>query len=242
MPLTTPPPSVAQLGLCGDGATYEISFSVPSGEKIGTGQSEVYAQGQRHLLYASIPLAVAGLAKVPRMTVLTLAALLEMSDLFDVVVATGRNLLANHLPEVRITPGETLIRENDAAEAHFVIAAGTVEVTTGNAGHPRVMHRSGPSESLGEIGLITGAPYAATATALTAVRAYRLDKDSICVAIAKSPELATALEALAERGQTALGNGAVAHTQDQLQPPEMFLPGIRGFLQRSAAGSHEAVG
>jgi len=71
LPLTTPLPSVTQLGLRGDGATYEISFSVPSSEKVGAVQSEVYAQVQRHLLYAGIPLAVAGLAKVPRMTILT---------------------------------------------------------------------------------------------------------------------------------------------------------------------------
>ena len=238
LPLPTPPPSVARTALRGDGVAYEISFSVPSTEKLGAARSEVLGQVQRHLLHAGIPLAVAGLAAVPKLAVPTSAELLEQSDLFGSIEAAERELLAQHMIEIRLKPGDTLIRQDEEPRALFVVASGTVEITRRlPSGEAPVIHRMSPGGSLGAIGLITGASYAATATALTPVRAYSLDRAAISAAIAIRPDLAAGLEALAERGQAALASDVVAHHDDQVGPPEMFLVRLRTFLHDLAVRS-----
>lgn len=94
----------------------------------------------------------------------------------------------------------------------------------------------GPGGSLGAIGLITGAPYAATATALIPIGAYRLNKDAIAKAIAARPELMAGLEDLARRRQAALRSDAAASGHHRFERPEMFLSRMRAFLQRIGRG------
>jgi small-conductance mechanosensitive channel/CRP-like cAMP-binding protein len=234
LPLAAPAPSVARTGLRGDGAEYEINFSVPSSNVLGAARSEILGQVQGHLQHAGIALAVAGLADVPEIPVPTPADLLQQSDLFGVMPAPEREQLAAHLTEIYLPPGKTLIKQGENPNALFVIAEGTVEITTSTPGRSHVVHRLSPGGSLGAIGLITGAPYAATATALTPVRAYRLDKESIAAAILARPELVTGLEDLARRGQEALRNDAAAHEEDTAEHPEMLLSRMRSFLRKLA--------
>ena len=60
--LATPIPSVACTGLRGDGASYEIGFSVESSEQLSAAHTELFTQIHRHLRYAGIALAVPGIA------------------------------------------------------------------------------------------------------------------------------------------------------------------------------------
>ena len=92
-----------------------------------------------------------------------------------------------------------------------------------------------PGGSLGAVGLITGSPYAATATALTPVRAFRLAGTSITGAVEERPELAAALEDLARRGQAAISSDAAADRDHGDERPDVFLSRMRGFLRRLAA-------
>jgi small-conductance mechanosensitive channel/CRP-like cAMP-binding protein len=231
LPLSIPPPGVAFTALHGDGAVYEISFSVHSSEQLGAAKTELLAQVQRHLRNAGIPLAVAGVATVPELPVPTPSELLEQSDLFGVIDAEERDQLAKHLTVTWLEPKETLIRQGDAPDAIFVLASGAVEITINGANGPRVVHRMGPGESLGAIGMITQTPYSATATALTPTKAYRLDKQAIAAAIQARPQLAAGLEALAKRGQATLSRDAAAHDSETLRHPEMFLTRLRSFLR-----------
>jgi CRP-like cAMP-binding protein len=80
--------------------------------------------------------------------------------------------------------------------------------------------------------MITGAPYAANATALTPVTAYRLDKEAISAALAFRPEMVKTLEALARRGQDLLHNDVVARESDRLEPPNVFLASLQSFLHK----------
>lgn len=81
------------------------------------------------------------------------------------------------------------------------------------------------------MGMITGVPYAATASALTTVSAFRLAKKAVADAIAVKPDLVMGLEALAQRGQNTRRSDMVAHEDDHLVPPEIFLKKLRGFLK-----------
>ena len=114
-----------------------------------------------------------------------------------------------------------------------------MEISDGLSDDRRIIHRLGPGGSLGAIGLITGSPYAATAAALTAVKAYRLDKEAIGAAMRLRPELITNLEALARHGRDMQHSDVVALESDRLEPSHVFLSSLRGFLHKlSVAASH----
>ena len=235
-------PGVARTELNGDGAVYEISFSVASSAAIMAARSEILGQVQNHLRHAGISLAVSGKAKVPRTTIPSAAEMLEASDWFGVLSPEDRALLAEHLSEVFVTAGEHLIRQDEDPQALFIIASGAVEFSTGVLAEKQVMYRMGPGGSLGAIGLITGSPYAVTATALTAVKAYRLDKEAIRSAIDLRPELVVNLEALASHGQNMQHSDMAAPERDRIEPSHLFLVKLRGFLEKLSAAAVHKVG
>jgi small-conductance mechanosensitive channel/CRP-like cAMP-binding protein len=229
--LADPSPEVICVGLNGDGCVYQIAFAVASSSQLAPARNELLVEIHRHLRYSGIALAVAGAAVLLPVSVPTPSQLLEQSDLFGVIEPEQRDLLAQHFTTVWRQPGETLIREGSTADALFVIASGAAEVTINTPDGPRVVHKTSPGECLGAIGLITGSAYAATATALTVMRAYQLDKDAIAAAIKIQPELAQGLEALARRGQAALRRDAAAAEDEKQDHPDMFLAKLRIFVQ-----------
>jgi small-conductance mechanosensitive channel/CRP-like cAMP-binding protein len=228
--LAAPIPSIACVGLQGDGVAYEIGFSVASTDQLGPARSELYAQVHRHLRHAGIAIAVAGVATLPPVPVPTPVDLLEQSELFGSIPPDQRSLLAEHFIPVWLQSGDVLIREGASPDALFVIASGAVEITTDMGGTHRVVYRMSPGESVGTIGLITGRPYAATATAMTALKAYRLSKEDIDALIKTMPMLAKALDALAQRGQAAIDRSAAADEGADLTHPKLFISRLRNFL------------
>jgi len=228
--LKTPAPEVACTGLNGDGATYQLSFSVATSSQLARAQHELLTQVHRHLRHNGIALAVAGTATSPAPAAPSPAQMLEQSDLFGVIEQAQRDLLAGHFKTICLHPGETLIKQGAEPDALYVLASGAVEISITEAGVTRVAHHLRPGESLGAIGLITGAHYGATATALTPVKAYRLDKDAIAEAIKAQPALAKGLEALAQRGRAALAEDTAAHAEDRLGHSDMFLSRLRNLI------------
>ena len=235
LPVSNPAPNVACNGLRGDGTVYDITFFVETTESLGAARAELYTQIHRHLLHAGIALAVAGVAAPPPVQVPTLAQLLQRSDLFSVIEHAEPAFLAPYFTAQWLQPGETLIREGENPEALFLIASGTTEITRSGSNGPSVVYRLGPGETLGAVGLITGAPYTATATALTMVKAHRLSKGDIMTAIKDKPELSAGFEALAQRGQAILRQSAVAFQDPHLDQPAMFRARLRDFLNLLAS-------
>ena len=227
----SPAPDVICTGLHGDGNSYEISFSVETSEQLAAARTELWSHIHCHLRYAGIALAVAGSASVRPVTVPTPGQMLELSDLFGVIEPAQRDLLAQYLTPVWLEPGETLISQGDKAETLYIVASGAAEVVIRGPSGPRVVNRMGPGETLGAIGLITQMPYSASATALTALKAYSLNKTTIAKAIEVMPGLTVGLEALAKRGQAALQRDAVAPEGHELSHPEMFLTRLRSFIK-----------
>jgi small-conductance mechanosensitive channel/CRP-like cAMP-binding protein len=234
----TPPPSVSRTELHGDGVAYDISFSIPKIEAFVEARTELLGHVQNHLRHAGISLAVPGVANGARIEIPSPAALLEESDWFGVLHPVDRNVLSEHLTEVWFVAGDKLIQQGQDPEALFIIASGTVEISRSTPTSTSVIYRLGPGGSLGAIGMITGSPYAATATALTRVTAYRLDKKAVGDAIAIRPELVKSLEVLARRGQNLQQADVVAHQDDRLDGPDMFLAKLRGFLRKISESPH----
>ena len=236
IPVATPTPSVALTGLHGDGATYEIGYSVTSSGLLDPARTEILGHIHRHLRHAGIALAVNGIASPGLMKIPMPVEILEQSDLFGSLDAEARQALASRFDEARLEPGETLFHEGDAPKYLFLIASGVVEITRTGPRGPHVVHRMSPGESLGAIGLITGAPYAATAKALTPVKVFRMDKAAVAAAIAAMPRLAAGLEALAEQSRAALARDASDDRHQHSERPEELRSRLRSFLKALGSG------
>lgn len=237
LPLAVPTPNVACTGLHPDSVSYAISYSVPTSSMLGAARTEIWSQIHRHLRHANIAFAVAPAAEKPFAAgSMGLAELLGQSDLFGMLPAADRKLMAEGFTETSLEPGEKLLEEGGTPAHLFLIASGVVEVTRRvSGGPPHLLRRMSPGESLGAIGLITNTPYAATATAITPVRVYRMDKAAIAAAIAAAPALAAGLEDLAHRSQAAIARDMATEVAPGPQPTEELRIKLRKFLRLLSA-------
>lgn len=144
----TPAPSVARSELQGDGVAYDISFSIPSIEALVGARTELLGHVQSHLRHAGISLAVAGAANLPRLEIPTTATLLQESDWFGILAAADRDLLSMHLVEAWFATGDRLMRQGDDPEALYILASGTVEISSTTSAQTSVIHRLGPGGTL----------------------------------------------------------------------------------------------
>ncbi|GAN76979.1 cyclic nucleotide-binding domain-containing protein [Acidisphaera rubrifaciens] len=231
IPLAEPAPVVACIGAAGDGVGYEISYYVATSDDLRAARTEIFGEAQRHLRAAGIALAVAGNAAPPPVEPLSLAELLAASDLFGLLEEADRTLLAEQFTARTLEVGDVLVREGDVADTVYMIATGAVEVTRPEAGGRRVLYRAGPGENIGAVTMFAGTPYTATATALTPGRAYRLERADIRRVIKARPELLTALETVAQRGQAVISRNAIAMEAEHLAEPDVFLHRLRTFLR-----------
>ena len=232
-PLPVPEPTVECVSLLGDGNAYEVRFFVKSSEDVRPARTEMLGQIHRHLRHCGIGFGVGGVAPVPSPPVPSIAELLAESDMFRALAPEELGLFAEHFVPVMAEQGETLIREGEMPEAVFLLSRGTVEVSRGEGSRRQVLLFASPGDSLGMIGLITGIASLVTATALTPVAGYRLDKTSIAAVLRIRPAIAGSLEAQAKRGHAWLRCEVAAQEQEQMmQKPDMLLDRLRQFLHR----------
>lgn len=232
LPLPQPKPTISCVGLQGDGIAYDIRFVVGATAEIAAARTEMLSQVHRHLRHAGIALGISGIAPLPSAPAPTITELIAESDLFGPLTPHERTLLAEHFVTVVRAPGEMLICEGEIPEAIFLLAAGTVEVTRQEDAGKRVLLRASPGDSIGMISLILGTESLVTATALTPVSAYSLEKGGIAKVLREHAELATSLEAQAERGKAWLQCEAAAHENEQIEKPDMLRSRLRLFLKR----------
>ena len=96
--------------------------------------------------------------------------LLAMQSLAD-VSGEAVQWLASHVVEVEIGAGSEFITQGATARDCYFIVSGDAMVTRNGA----QLGTTGPGEPEGELGLFLGIPRTATTTAITDVRALRLD-------------------------------------------------------------------
>jgi small-conductance mechanosensitive channel/CRP-like cAMP-binding protein len=232
LPLREPAPVIGCISLNGDGNVYEVSFAVGASLLIPAARTEILGLAHRHLRYAGITLGVSGLAPPTSASVPTLAELMAASDVFGPLTAEERGLFAEHFVAISREQGETLLREGEMPDVVYLLGGGTVELTRGSGVGRLVVLRASPGDSVGMMALITGSPLSSTATALTPVTAYSLDKDAFAAVLRIRPGLARSLEAQAKRGHAWLRCEVDAHEQQEMAMPEMLLDRLREFLHR----------
>jgi small-conductance mechanosensitive channel/CRP-like cAMP-binding protein len=239
LPLATPAPSVHLTTLQGDGATYEIAFSVPSSESLAAAQSELLAQVQRHLFHAAIPMAVGGVAEAPALLVPGASDLITQSDVIGHLRPDERDTLAGEMVDVSFDEGESLFKQGDPVEALYLVLAGTVGIVRQQTDGTELHRRMSPGSCLGLVGLVTGSPFAASARALTSVKAFRLGKDGLTRAIQAKPELLPSLESLARRIQSSMKEDTGVDEDHRAEQVEAFQTRIRLFLRRLIGDGRE---
>jgi small-conductance mechanosensitive channel/CRP-like cAMP-binding protein len=232
IPLATPKPTVNCVGLQRDGNLYQVRFTVGMSRDIESARSEAYGLIHRHLRYAGIGLAAPGIDPLPAAAVPTLADLMADSDLLGQLAPDERGLFAEHFAATHYDADDVLIKQGDMPEAVLLIATGTVDVSRTDANGTRMLLRASPSDSIGAVPLILEKPALFTATALTPVMAYRLDRASIAAVMRVRPDLSKSLEALAKRGGSWIRCETDANTEVTPQRSDMLLDRFRHFLQR----------
>ena len=232
LPMSNPVPTIDCLSLRGDGVVYEVQFVVATTHDIPAARTEMLSLIHCHLRHAGIALGVSGIAVPPAARIVTIEQLLAESDVFGGLMSVERSELSEHFERVMYEPGEALIREGEMPEALFLLATGTVEVTRGEGSSKRVLLRSSPGDSVGMAGFITGDASLITATPLTSVVAYSLNKAAIAEVIKARPSVATSLEMQAKRGQVWLRCEVMTHELNQMEQPDILIERLRRFLRR----------
>jgi Cyclic nucleotide-binding domain/Major Facilitator Superfamily len=105
--------------------------------------------------------------------------LLRLGELFAPLPGPELEGLARSLVPVDVPAGTVIIREGDAGDRYYAVAAGEAIVTHAGA----VTARVGRGEGFGEIALLRDVPRTATVTAATDMQLYMLEKDAFLAAV-----------------------------------------------------------
>ena len=103
---------------------------------------------------------------------------------------------------VRLAPGESLFTEGQSDAHFFVLLEGEIQVTKDVGGQTDVLADHGPGTFTGEVPLLTGTPYVATARALAPSVALEFDRQEFLDLLSDCPTVASkVLPTLAQRIQ-----------------------------------------
>lgn len=95
--------------------------------------------------------------------------------------------------EVKLQPGDVLLREGDPGDAAYVILEGDLEVTKLAGASDVVIAQRGAGEVIGEMSLLDNEPRSATVRALTTSRLFRIDQASFDKLLQDHPSAARAI-------------------------------------------------
>jgi len=87
-------------------------------------------------------------------------------------------------------PGTHLFKENEDSHAAYVVRKGTVELYRSRQSGPRVVTRVGEGAVIGDIAMFQNRPYHSSARAISAVKAFKLDRVKLIPVLLEHPRLA----------------------------------------------------
>jgi CRP-like cAMP-binding protein len=112
----------------------------------------------------------------------------------------------------------------------YVIFSGVVEITRRVGAASEVIGCIGAGEYVGEIGLLSGAPHAATAKARTHCKIYRLPRAALDPMLSQNALLASALDESVRRGLEILHRDVAVRATPSIGPRGQLLTRIRGIF------------
>lgn len=121
--------------------------------------------------------------------------LLRSIGIFAPLASPTLEALARRMETVIVPAGSPVVSEGEVSDRFYVIASGSVEVTTSGL----VLRRESTGDFFGEIGLIEDVPRTATVTALETTELLALDRDDFLEAVSGVGEARRAAEEVVSR-------------------------------------------
>lgn len=153
----------------------------------------------------ALPVAILGRGfyeEIRRRDFVVTFAMVARIPLFEGLDAGALAEVVSTLKARTVPPGTIIIRRGDRGDAMYMIAAGTVEVTTSD-GAQRTLH---VGNFFGEMALVTREPRSATVTALTTVDLLVLDAADFHRLAERMPQVEAEVERVATTRATANRN------------------------------------
>lgn len=115
-------------------------------------------------------------------------SLLDGIPLLRTMSAGARREIVQRAMVVQRDPGQSFWRAGESAKGLLILLEGNVRVVrTGKEGRTQVIHRDGPGAILGEVPLLDGGGYPASAYAESSVRALLIPGGALSAALSADP-------------------------------------------------------
>ena len=229
--LATPAPNTS-LGRMGPHwNNYSISFSVADTQLVGATKSLLLRHARKQLHHARL------LEKRRRSREDTPCNLLPVREslrelaVFECLSPAQLDELAGHVTTQRLAPGELLFGQGSTDATMYIVASGVVEISQLNDGLAVTLGNLGAGEYVGEIGLLTGTPHAATARAGTHCYIHQLSRAALEPLLTANPALAAALDQSARAGLDLLKRAVAARATEPVDESGQLLQKIRAFFR-----------
>jgi small-conductance mechanosensitive channel/CRP-like cAMP-binding protein len=214
---------------------YRVSFSVSNTEHLSMTKDLLLRHARRQLYYSGLyfPPAAPDAGTLNEATDRPFHAVLPILQdiiLFEALDAEQLAELAAHLKPRSLAPGDVLFAQGGTEATLFIVVSGILEVSQSTeSSAPQTAGFIGAGDYVGEVSLLTGAPYAATATARTHCKLYGLGCTVIRPLLAANSDLYAEFDRSARRGLAILNRAvAVRATDDSAR--QSLLHRIRAFF------------
>ena len=119
---------------------------------------------------------------------------LTRAGIFQGVEPHAVEVLAQALESAEFARGAVIFAEGEPGDRLYIISSGKVKIGRKSPdGRENLLMVAGPSDMFGELSIFDPGPRTSTATAVTEVRAYTMDRAALREWIGKRPEIAEQL-------------------------------------------------
>ena len=237
--LETPAPSVTLSRMGPLWNSYTVSFSVSDTQLVATTKSLLLRHARKQLHHARL---LTGERKHRAQmndgsphTILPIRQILRELVLLECLQGAQLEGLAQHVTTRALEPGELLFKQGEEDATLYIVASGIMEITQTNQSTAVTLGRLGAGQYIGEIGLLTGAPHAATAQARTHSYVHQLSRQAIEPLIKSNADLAAAFDKSIRRGLDVLNRSVAARASPSVDVSGQLLQRIRAFFHFDSA-------
>jgi CRP-like cAMP-binding protein len=218
--LPVPPSSAVLIRLGPKESRYRVTFSVSDTEHLSTTKDQLLRHARQQLYYSGLyfPRAAQDGGSSDEGTTCRLPVLPLLQDivLFESLEPQQLAELAAHVTLRSLEPAEVLFAQGGSEATLFIVVSGILQISqeTKFSGQQTVGF-IGAGDYLGEVSLLTGASYAATAIARTPCKIYGLDCNVIKRLLAANSRLYAEFDRSARRGLAILNRGVAVRATDE---------------------------
>jgi len=230
-----PGPSTVLTRLGSRESRYRVNFSVSDTEHLSTTKDLLLRHARRQLYYSGLyfPRPAQGIPAPEDGTGRPIHALLPLLQdmiLFEALEPEQLAELAASLSPRSLEPGEVLFAQGGTQAMLFIVVSGILEISQHTElSSQRTAGLIGAGEYIGEVSLLTGAPYAASATARTHCKLYGLECKVIKPLLVANSDLYAEFDRSARRGLAILNRVVAVRATDD-SAGQSLLQRIRTFF------------